>query len=197
MPLKQKDYNKFVEKTADARLNKLDKNLSRVIQGVLEQKGWNRQKLSRKTGIPHSTLSCIMGDSTSDRSWNLRLLLRVAVVLGVKLSDLVVAAETKDDTAIVVLHVADTEPRSRERLNKLIRTIAPAETPTELLELFYTAGMFELAAPSYVEEYLSGARTDRDVYELLSEVQASLEPGENLWAKTVSILNEEGHSPTT
>ena len=194
---KPQEFSKYVEKTAEARLTKLDKNLTKAVLSVLEQKGWNRQKLSKKSGIPHSTLSLVMGDTDQTRSWNLRLLLRLAVVFGVKLSDLILAAETFDGTPLVTIHLAGTEPRSRDRLAKIIRCAAPGGTPPEVLDSFYNVPMMELAAPGYVAGYLAGKPTDQEVYELLSEVHASLEPGDNVWVKLASVLREEGNSPTT
>jgi predicted transcriptional regulator len=69
----------YVAKTAEKRFARLGNGLNTTISNVLAQKGWTRQQLSRRTGIPHSTLSSIMIGST--RTWNINLLLRVAVAL--------------------------------------------------------------------------------------------------------------------
>lgn len=189
--MKTKEYQAYVVKTADKRLARLDANISRVFNGLLEQKGWNRQRLSQKSGIPHSTLSLVMGGSEKQRSWNMRLLLRLAVVFGVKLSDIILAAETREESAVVLLHAAEgTEPGSRERLDRIVKAVAPAGTSQELAESFYSVDMLALAAPLFVEKYTKGAISDKDAYEQLAEIQGNLEPGENLWSKVSSIVTD-------
>lgn len=186
---------KYVVTTADRRLERLDKNLTDAISSVLTQKGWSRQDLSRKCGIPHSTLSAIMTGGV--RAWNLQHIMRIAVALGVKFSDIILAAERKDDVSIMLIAVAGTAPQTRERLDKIIGCVAPEGTTAEMMAMFYTAELMDAVAPGYVADYLIGKIGDQDVYSTLSEVASSLEPGENLWAKFSSLLLESGGSLTS
>lgn len=186
-----------VTQTADRRLRKLDSNLTDAINGVLKQRNWSRQELARRTGIPHSTLSTIMGGSSSSRSWNLSHLMRIAVALGVKLSDIILAAEQQDYTAFVLAAVAGTEPRSAKRLTKIIHCAAPAGTSAEMLASFYTSDMLAAVAPGYAERYFAGQIGDQKVHELLSDVASSLDEGENFWTRFVKTLAERGETLTS
>jgi DNA-binding Xre family transcriptional regulator len=185
---------KYVATTADRRLDRLDKNMTEAINSVLVQKGWSRQDLSRKAGISHSTLSAIMVGG--ERTWNLAHLMRIAVALGVKLSDIILAAEHKDDMSIMLIAVAGTAPQTRERLDKIIGCVAPEGTTADMMAMFYTADMMEAVASSYVADYLAGKIADQDVYSTLSEVASSLESGENLWVKFASLVAERGNALT-
>jgi transcriptional regulator with XRE-family HTH domain len=178
----------YVAKTAEKRFARLCDGLTETITGVLAQKGWTRQQLSRRTGIAHSTLSNIMNSAT--RTWNINLLLRVAVALDVKLSDIISAAESADDCSALLLAVGGTEPQSKERLALIIQSVAPAGTSGEMLKVFYSVDMMNAVASSYVSRYLSGELSDRDIYNQLLEVSSSLTGDENLWAKFAEVLSE-------
>jgi transcriptional regulator with XRE-family HTH domain len=197
LPNKPKQTKQQVISTADRRLHKLDGNLSEAISNVLTQKGWSRQELARRTGIPHSTLSTIMSEASSSRSWNLSHLMRIAVALGVKISDIILAAEQQDYTAFVLIAVSGTEPQSRARLTKIIGCTAPEGTSSELLSMFYTADMMEAVAPGYVSSYLAGQIGDQIVYETLAEIISGLEDGENFWQKFSSAIAESGNTLTS
>ena len=174
--------------TAERRLAKLDSNLTEVISAAMMQNQWTRQELARKTGIAHSTLSSIMAGTCGGRAWRLEHLMRIAVVFGVKLSDLMLAAEQKDYTAFVLIAIAGTEPQSEERLTKIIQCAAPSGTSAELLTALYTSDMMRAVSPEYVEGYIAGQIGDQKVHELLSDVASSMEEGENFWAKFASHL---------
>lgn len=193
---KPKTTKQTVIATAERRLRKLDVNITEAIGNVLAQKNWSRQELARRTGLPHSTLSTIMSDNTSSRSWNLNHLMRIAVALGVKLSDIILAAEQQDYTAVVLIAVSGTEPQSKARLTKIVQCATPEGTSPEMLAMFYTADMMEAVAPSFVASYLSGQISDPNVYETLSEVMSGLEEGENFWAKFAAALAESGKALT-
>lgn len=185
--MKKHQTVEYVAKTAQSRQEKLHKNLTRVVTNLLAQRDWNRQRLSERTGVPHSTLSAIAAGS---RGWSLDPLLRVAVVFNVRLSDLIKAAETQDDISVLMIHLAGTEPKTKERLNRIIAAAAPEGTPAEVIALHYNSDMMGLAAPHYVGDYLNGLVSDPDVYDFLCEVRDSLNEGENFWAKFASIATE-------
>lgn len=174
--------------TAERRLHKLEGNLTEVIAGAMTQNQWTRQDLARKTGIAHSTLSAIMVGTCGGRSWRLEHLMRLAVAFGVKLSDLILAAEQKDYTAFVLIAISGTEPQSEERLTKIIQCVAPSGTSPELLAGLYNAHLMRAVAPQYVDSYLSGQIGDQKVHELLFDVSSSMEEGDNFWAKFATHL---------
>lgn len=185
--MKKHQTVEYVAKTAQTRQEKLHRNLTRVVMELLTQRNWNRQRLSDRTGVPHSTLSAIAAES---RGWSLDALLRVAVVFNVRLSDIIKAAETQDDISVLMIHLAGTEPNTKERLNRIIAATAPEGTPPEVVGCHYTADMMGLAAPQYVADYLNGLVSDPDVYSFLNEVRDSLDPDEPLWVKFATIVNE-------
>ena len=78
-----------------------------------------------------------------------------------------------------------------DRLDKLVRAVAPAGTEKGVLDFFYTAQMFEVAAPGYVKRYLDGQVSDADAYALLKEAAASEDPETNLWGE---VKRRVGHA---
>ena len=185
--MKQNQNVEYVAKTAANRQEKLHRNLTRVVNSLLAQRDWNRQRLADKTGVPHSTFSAI-GSET--RGWSLDVLMRVAIVFNVRLSDVIKAAETQDDISVLMIHLAGTEPKTKERLNKIIAATAPEGTTAEVLALHYNADMMSLASPSYVNDYLNGLISDPDAYAFLNEVRESLAEGESFWHKFATIASE-------
>jgi transcriptional regulator with XRE-family HTH domain len=185
--VKQNQNVEYVVQTAAKRQEKLHRSLTRVINNLLAQRDWNRQRLADKTGVPHSTFSAI---GSENRRWSLDVLMRVAVVFNVRLSDVIKAAETQDDVSVLMIHIAGTEPKTRERLNKITAAAAPEGTPSEVVALHYNADMMALAAPSYVTDYMNGLVSDPEVYEFLNEVRDSLGEGETFWGKVATIVNE-------
>ena len=192
-----KPTKQHVIATAERRLHKLALNITGAIGDVLNQKGWSRQELARRTGLPHSTLSSIRADNESNRSWNMNHLMRIAVALNVKFSDIILAAEQQDYTAFVLVAIAGTEPRSRDRLTKIVHCVAPNGTSAEMLASFYTAAMAEAVAPAYVAGYLAGQIGDLQAYELLSDVASSLDEGENFWGRFANTLAERDNTLTS
>ena len=197
IPDRPKQTKQNIIATAERRLHKLDRDITEAIGSVLAQKGWSRQELARRTGLPHSTLSTIMSESSNSRSWNLGHLMRIAVALGVKLSDIILAAEQQDYTAIVLIAVSGTEPQSKARLTKIIQCAAPEGASPEMMAMFYNSDMMEAVAPGYVSDYLSGKIGDPNVYETLSEVVSGLGEGENFWVKFAGTLLDSGNSLTS
>lgn len=185
--MKQNQNVEYVAKTAAKRQEKLHRNLTRVVNNLLAQRDWNRQRLADKTGVPHSTFSAI-GSET--RGWSLDVLMRVAVVFNVRLSDVIKAAETQDDISVLMIHLAGTEPKTKERLNKIIAATAPEGTTAEVLALHYNADMMALASATYVNAYLNGLVSDPEVYDFLREVRESLSDGETFWAKFAVIASD-------
>ena len=183
------DVDAAVEKKAPF----LDAELTRVIREAITQKGWSKQTLSEKAGIAQSTISILMAGEGAGkgRSWTLKQLIRVSFVLGVSLADLIAAAESGNELPELMIDLAGTEPHSKERLTRIIQTIAAKGVSKEVLDLYFTADMLQISAPKYVEEYYEGAVSDREVYDLLVRVNAALSPEENLWVKLAAALTEK------
>lgn len=76
-----------------------------------------------------------------------------------------------------------------ERLDAIIKTIAPDDTTPELKDLYYNVHLLEVAAPDYVQKYLDGEITDTKVYEELSDIIDTAET--NFWKAVKEQLNEE------
>ena len=94
--------------------------------------------------------------------------------------DVIKAAWDGSALAWLKFHLATKEPQSLDRLDAIVKAIAPGDASDELREMFYSAHMLELAAPVYVQKYLSGEISDAKVYEDLSEIIENADP--NFWA---------------
>ena len=175
---------------SEAKSAFLEEGLTRVIKGALAQKGWNKQKLAEATGIARSTISVLFAGGDKNRCWTIKQLVRVAVALGIPLAELIAAAESGEELSSLMIELAGTEPASKERLTRIIQTLAAKGTAQEVLDLYFTADMMAISTPEYVKEYLNGEVDDRSVYELLTRVNENLGPTENLWGKLSAIMAE-------
>ena len=181
-----------IDTTAEEKAAFLEEGLTRVIGEAISQKGWSKQTLSEKAGIAQSTISVLMaGDGAArGRSWTLKQLIRVSVVLGVPLAELIAAAESGEQLPELMIDLAGTEPHSKERLTRLVRTLAAKGTSKEVLDLYFTAEMMQISVPKYAADYYAGAVSDREVYNLLTRVNNALGPQENLWGKLSAFMVE-------
>jgi hypothetical protein len=89
-----------------------------------------------------------------------------------------------------MIDLAGTEPASKERLTRIIRTLAAKGTVQDVLDLYFTADMMAVSVPEYVKEYLNGEIDDRSVYEVLTRVNENLAPEENLWGKLSAFMSD-------
>lgn len=173
---------------SEAKSAFLEEGLTRVIKGALAQKGWNKQRLAEATGIAQSTISVLFAGGDKNRCWTIKQLVRVAIALGLSLTDLIAAAESGEELSSLMVDLAGTEPSSKERLTRIIQTLAAKGTSPEVLDLYFTADMMALSVPDYVKEYLNGDLDDRSVYETLTRVNENLGPEENLWGKLAALM---------
>ncbi len=123
-------------------------------------------------------INCMLNQKATDasqRNWTLSLLLGVAKRLGVKLSALIAEAEDvmEGSSPGLQLRIATTEPRSRERLQKLIYTAVDysgdidAKRYDRLLEVLYRVKDIEYAVPSFWKKYQEGALSDQQALLIL------------------------------
>lgn len=176
------------EKTVNDKCYAVRSGVTSVVRGVLQARGWSKQNLADATGIAQPTVSALLKEGGSDRSWTLNHLVRVAVALGVSLTDLISAAESGERFSELMIDLTGTEPASKERLTRIIQTLAAKGTAQEVLDLYFTADMMTISVPEYVKEYLNGEIDDRSVYELLTRVNENLAPEENLWGKLPAFI---------
>jgi DNA-binding Xre family transcriptional regulator len=175
---------------SEAKSAFLEEGLTRVIKGAIVQKGWNKQRFAEATGIAQSTISVLLAGGDKNRCWTIKQLVRVAMALGISLTDLVSAAESGEELSSLMIDLAGTEPASKERLTRIIRTLAAKGTVQDVLDLYFTADMMAVSVPEYVKEYLNGEIDDRSVYEVLTRVNENLAPEENLWGKLSAFMSD-------
>jgi DNA-binding Xre family transcriptional regulator len=176
------------EKTVNDICQAVRNGVTSVVGKALQARGWSKQNLADATGIAQPTVSVLLREGGNDRSWTLNHLVRVAVALGVSLSDLVSAAESGEQFSELMIDLTGTEPASKERLTRIIQTLAAKGTSPEVLDLYFTADMMTISVPEYVKEYLNGDVDDRSVYETLTRVNENLGPEENLWGKLAKLM---------
>lgn len=167
----------------------LNVGVSNVIRGALKQRKWTVQLLATKTGVARQTLSLLLS-SAEGRSWTLNHLVRITTALGISLTELIGAAESGEQLPELMIDLAGTEPHSKERLTRIVQTLAAKGTSKEVLDLYFTAEMLQISVPKYAADYYAGAISDREVYDLLTRVNAALGPQENLWGKLSAFMVE-------
>jgi transcriptional regulator with XRE-family HTH domain len=167
----------------------LGDGIAKAIRGALKQRKWTVQYLAKETGVARQTLSLLLS-SAKGRSWTLNHLVRVTTVLGISLAELIAAAESGEELSELMVDLAGTEPHSKERLTRIVQTLAAKGTPREVLDLYFTAEMLQISVPQYAADYYAGRVSDREVYDMLTEFNAELEPQENLWGKLSAVMTE-------
>ena len=180
--------NENYESVIESKNEALGRGITNVIKKALNQRKWTAQTLAEKTGIARPTLSILFA-MTEGRSWTLNHLVRVTTALGISLTDLIAAAEFGTPLP-VSLDLAGTEPHSKERLTRIVQSLATKGTSKDVLDLYFTAAMLEISVPKLAADYYAGVADDREVYNLLTRVNDSLGPEENLWGKLSAFMAE-------
>lgn len=171
----------------DSRWQTLSAGISAVIERLMKEKEDlnTKTRLAKKLGYAQSAISDIFNKNKPSRCWSMPLLLRVAEEFNVEAWAIIKAAGEKDEGyAWLTLRLADTEPATETRLDRIVKAIAPEGTETQLKNLYYTSQMFSVSAPDYVARYLKGDVNDMDVYlKLKRALKESMESPERepLW----------------
>ena len=187
--------NKTVKKTKkpvqfkDAEWGRLSQRICRIIEKVMEEQGLSKFQLAKRIKYPQSALNDVFtpDDSGRKRRWSVPLLMAVCEELSIYFPDVIRAAWEGSTLAWLKFHLSTREPQSLERLDAIVKAIAPGNASEELRDVFYNVHMFEVAAPDYVQKYLAGEISDAKVYEDLSEIIENAET--NLWTSVRDQLN--------
>ena len=164
--------NKKPVEQKDIEWGRLSQRICRIIEKVLEEQGLNKSKLAESIKYPQSALSDVFTpDKTSKkRRWSIPLLMAVCEELSLYFPDVIKAAWDGSTLAWLKFSLANKEPNSIERLDAIVKAIAPGEASGELLNMYYNVDMLKVAAPDYVQKYLDGELSDSQVYGDLSEI---------------------------
>lgn len=172
---------------AAERWDELSARITYVVNCMLKDAGIGRLALSKRICYAHST---IVNTLNGKQHWSFTLLLLVAETLEVPMSSIIAAAE--DESALFALRYAGTQPQSEERLNAIVRSIAPPGTSKEVIDLLFSAAMLRIVVPQLRESYLNGDIADEKLYNFLKETADSVVDDENLWGKVQLRLTERG-----
>lgn len=168
-------------KSIEPRWAELSAKISRVVSRLMADRNLGKVELGKRLQYAQSTISNTLNNK---QRWSFTLLLLVADELGVTLTDIINAAENGEGgTPWFEMSLAGTDPRTRDRLDAIIRQVAPPDTAKEVLDLYFASGMMEMSAPELVADYLNGELSDGEVFHKLRSVYDSLEGGENFWVK--------------
>ena len=175
----------------DVEWGRLSQRICRIIEKVLNDQGLNKSQLAKRMKYPQSALNDVFtpDDTGRKRRWSIPLLMAVCEELSLYFPDVIRAAWDGSALAWLKFHLSAKEPQSRERLDAISKAIAPGDASQEMLEMFYNVQMFEVAAPGYVNKYLSGELTDAKVYEDLTEIIENSE--NNFWGAVKEQLTDE------
>ena len=174
----------------DVEWGRLSQRICRIIEKVMDNQGINKSQLAKRMKYPQSALGDVFSpdDKGRKRRWSVPLLLAVCDELSLYFPDLIRAAWEGSTLAWLKFNLSSHEPQSMERLDAIIKTIAPDDTNPELKDMYYNVHLLEVAAPDYVQKYLAGEITDTKVYEDLSDIIDSAET--NFWKAVQEQPNE-------
>ena len=175
----------------DAEWGKLSQRICRIIEKVMNDQQLNKSQLAKRIKYPQSALNDVFtpDDNGRKRRWSIPLLMAVCEELSLYFPDVVHAAWEGSTLAWLKFHLSTKEPQSLERLDAIIKAIAPGDASEELREMFYNVHMLEVAAPEYVQKYLSGLLSDTKVYEDLRDISENSDA--NLWTCVKAQLGSD------
>ena len=187
--------NKSAKKTKktveikDAEWGRLSQRICRIIEKVMEEQGINKSRLAERIKYPQSALSDVFTPDKTDRKrrWSMPLLMAVCEELSLYLPDVIRAAWEGSALAWLKFHLSTKAPQSLDRLDAIVKSIAPGDASEELRSMFYNVDMLEVAAPAYVQKYLNGEISDIQVYEDLNDIMEISD--NNFWACVKNKLN--------
>ena len=182
--------SKKTVKLKDLEWGRLSQRICRIIERVMEDQGLNKSQLAKRIKYPQSALNDVFtpDDTGRKRRWSVPLLMAVCEELSLYFPDVIKAAWEGSALAWLKFHLATKEPQSTDRLDAIVKAIAPGDASEELRDMFYNAHMLELAAPNYVQKYLDGKISDAKVYEDLNEIIENADT--NFWACVKAQLEE-------
>ena len=174
----------------DTEWGRLSQRICRIIEKVMDDQGLNKSQLAKRIKYPQSAFNDVFtpDDNGRKRRWSVPLLMAVCEELSLYFPDVIRAAWEGSTLAWLKLHLASKDPCSLERLDAIIKAIAPGDASEELRNMFYNVHMLEIAAPDYVKQYLNGEISDSKVYEDLDEIIENADA--NFWACVKSQLSD-------
>lgn len=160
----------------DAQLARLSEAIGKTVK--FANRDNTIKQLADDVHYARTTLCALLNQKASDeaqKGWTLSLLLAISKALGIKLSALIAEAEEvmEGSSPGLQLRIATTEPRSRERLQKLIYTAVDysgdidAKHYDGLLEVLYRVKDIEYAVPAFWKKYQEGALSDQQALLIL------------------------------
>lgn len=188
----------------DAQLARLQEALGKTIK--FANRDSTIKQLAEDTHYTRTTLCALLNQTAEDdpqKSWTLSLLLAISKALGIKLSALIAEAEEVAEGGVpgLQLRVATTQPRSRERLQKLIYAAVDycgdidAKHYDGLLEVLYRVKDVEYAAPSFWKKYQEGGLSDQEALAILKSADQRIQDTDGeappFWEALRQVWNEK------
>ena len=173
----------------DMEWGRLSQRICRIIEKVIDDQGLNKSQLAKRIKYPQSAFNDVFtpDENGRKRRWSVPLLMAVCEELSLYFPDVLRAAWEGSALAWLKFHLASKEPQSLDRLDAIVKAIAPGDASEELRNMFYNVHMLEVAAPEYVQQYLQGKISDAKVYEDLNEIIENADA--NFWTCVRNQLN--------
>ena len=174
----------------DIEWGRLSQRICRIIEKVMNERGLNKSQLAKRIKYPQSAFNDVFtpDDNGRKRRWSVPLLMVVCEELSLYFPDVIHAAWEGSTMAWLKFHLDSKEPCSIDRLDAIVKAIAPGDASEELRNMFYNVHMLEVAAPNYVRQYQLGEISDAKVYEDLSEIIENSDA--NFWTCVKNQLND-------
>ena len=189
------DQERGLSPEDEKRVIALNKAISSVVLGLCKRRGLTQKALAEKMGYTRTSLNFVLKSRSMQRLWKLQYLMLAAEALGVSVTDIVSAAEGVLPCRLN-LEVAQTEERSPERLERILRYAAGSdESNKELDDLAFSSNRFKWTCTGVYKDYIAGVLSDEELLRLL---KASFDKAANYPAESDSdykpfwaFLNED------
>lgn len=186
--------------SVDNEWTNLSVDITEVVMGLLKQRGLSVTKFAKLINYPQSSLSDIVNEKRVDpsaprkagkqvRRWSFPLLILTCKALGVPLHEVIRAATTKETIPWLAMRLSRTPPCTMDRLELIVKALAPEGTDDWVVNMFFSAQMFDIAAHDYVQRYLDGKISDEEVYRTLVKIMEEEPPEGNLWTGVKRVLD--------
>jgi hypothetical protein len=124
-----KEYKRKPVTLKDLEWGRLSQRICRIVEKVMEDQGLNKSQLAQRIKYPQSALSDVFSpdDTGRKRRLSVPLLMAVCEELSLYFPDVIKAAWDGSALAWLKFHLATKEPQSLDRLDAIVKAIAPGD----------------------------------------------------------------------
>lgn len=160
----------------EAKALALHEAVTRVLTDLYPRAGLTQAEFGRRMGYSRSQINSVLKNrSFTGRLWNLQHLVRAADVLGIRVSDIIAAAEGTGEPTLA-LKLAGTPPKSDERIERILQIVMGCvdddSAAGEFARFIYCVKAMRGFARGLYKRYMDGEIGDEELYHILLDAKA-------------------------